>query len=514
MIIFCAVIWPPQSLESLNTDDSLAQALESGLVNLEYLSRLPLAHIDGDRPLSLSSGLNPAWWKDLMRFFQLSSPLRAQADCLTREDWRKISDNFAAYAGALAGKPAPVKIEAAYPPTGTIEELSGERIKEILDSDVAARFQALLDQDQAAPGASTEVAALERLVYYHRYLYRFLMNFASFYDFYSGHEAMFQTGTLYIDSRGCQLCLPVKEVAAHSVLAAFSQLCLVYCQCRRRQKAGQNLPEETINIVAAITAGDSDLLMEGRNGVYVDNQANDWDATIIKLINNPIDLRQAVWEPYKKIGRFISEQINKFTGAQDDKLLSAATQKISGLASSLATPAAPKPAGATPFDIGKSVGIFAAIGLALGALGTAVASIARAVFALSWYEIPLIFVALFLIISGPSVVLAWLKLRKRSIGPLLEASGWAINSRVPINISLGHKLTDTAILPDNALRSYNDPLKPPRKWTWILLVILALALGSAIGWFWIQPDLGLEDLNGVDNPAPVAAPAAEPNQGG
>ena len=42
---------------------------------------------------------------------------------------------------------------------------------------------------------------------------------------------------------------------------------------------------------------------------------------------------------------------------------------------------------------------------------------------------PLGLLALMLLISGPSMLLAWLKLRQRNLGPLLDANGWAINGR-------------------------------------------------------------------------------------
>ena len=475
----------PQSVETLNTDESLAKFVDHGFLNMEYLAQLPLSHVEANRPLCLTSGLNPAWRKEVGRFFQLTGSLRSQPDFLTREDWEAIKSNFANYAQTLAGKPLPVKVEVEYAPTIELEELGAERIRQILNGDSAARLRDLLAQDEEAPGASTEVAALERLVLYHRHLYRFLMNFVSFYDFYTKHDAAFQTGILFLDGRECHLCLPVSEVAKHSTLAAYSQLCLVYCTCRRRKKSGPDLPEETINIVAAVTSGDSDLLMEGRNGVYVDNEDQDWDATIVKLVANPIDLRQAVWEPYKKIGRFISEQINKFAGSKNEQLVSTATQKLSSSAAAPPAVSAAQTSGTSSFDIGKSVGIFAAIGLALGALGTAVASITKAFFSLTWYEMPLVFLGLFLIISGPSVVLAWLKLRKRTVGPLLEASGWAVNSRVPINLYLGHQLTSTAALPANATRNFNDPLKTSRRWPQIFLfVLLCIIAGLILGWIW------------------------------
>ncbi len=496
----------PQSVEVLNSGEQAQLVLASGLLDLKALAEMPLALVEADLPLSLNSGLNPAWRKNLERFFSLTRPLRAQENLLTRDDWLKIQNAFSAYSEVLAKKPE-VTIPSAVdvPPSSSLEELGNDRIAQILDGQIRQKVENLLNQDLAAPGASTEIAALERLVVYHRHLYRLLMNFVSFYDFYSDqHRAAFQMGTLYLDGRGCSLCLPVDDPEKHFTLASFSQLCLLYLNCRRRQKSGDSSQEGQFNIVAAMTAGDSDMLMVGRNGVYVDNEGHDWDATVIKMVPHTISLWQAVWEPYKKVGRMISDQVNKLASGKNDKLLSAATQKISALPASL-PPAAP----ASGFDIGKSVGIFAAIGLALGAIGTAVASIARAFFSLSWWEIPLVFIGLFLLISGPSLVIAWFKLRKRTVGPLLEASGWAVNSRVPINLSLGRQLTHTANLPDNSTRSFNDPLKPPAKWPWVLLAVAALTIGSLVGWFWLAP----KEMKTPDSSVEVGAPAAAESAG-
>ena len=57
-----------------------------------------------------------------------------------------------------------------------------------------------------------------------------------------------------------------------------------------------------MTIAAAFTAGDSDNLMVGRNGVFYDRKGRDWDATIVKIVEHPISIRQAFWLPYKQFG--------------------------------------------------------------------------------------------------------------------------------------------------------------------------------------------------------------------
>ncbi len=474
----------PQIPDAACAEEKGVLSPERGLLDAHTLADLPLARVEAGRPLRPASGCNPVWRERVARLFALIRPLLGQPDGMTREDWLAVKAGFAAHEAALALKPAPVAAEVVIPPTGTPDMLGEERVKALLSGGQGERFAELADRDASAP-AVAGVADLERLVLYHRHLHRLLTNFVSFYDFYSlRRNAMFQSGTLFLDGRSCRLCLPVADMARHAVLAAFSQLCLVYCLCRRPdEESGES---KTMTIVAAMTAGDSDLLLEGRNGVFVDSLGNDWDATLVKIISNPISLRQALWDPYKRLGRMITEQIGKFAAAKQTAQTASMGQKVQAAATAATAPppAVPPAAG---FDIGRNVGILAAVGLALGAIGTAVAGIANALFSLAWWQFPLLLLGLFLVISGPSLVLAWLKLRKRTLGPLLEASGWAVNSRIPVNLTLGSKLTDTPALPENATRSFRDPLAKPSRWPLAAAAATVLVLAALAAWLWFGP---------------------------
>lgn len=478
--------YSPDALATLNADERIIASSEHGGLESVSLEELPLARIAAERPLKLSSGLNPAWRERVERFFPLINSRLSRSDSLTRTEWLALCEDFRPFDALLAAKPKPVTAEVAIAPVSSIEQLSEERIGHLLSGTEAERFAELAERDLSVPVGTEDIAAVERLVLYHRHLYRLLMNFTSFYDFYSlRKDAAFLAGTLYMDGRSCRLCLPVDDVARHSALASYSEICLLYCECRRKKKLeGGGTEEEKMYVVGAMTAGDADLLLEGRNGVFVDNTGQDWDATLVKVVSNPISLRQALWQPYKKLGRMVSEQIGKFAGEKQDQLTQSMSKKV-GEVSTAATSGTP-PAQGQSFDIGRSVGIFAAIGLALGAIGTALASIANALFSLAWWQFPLVFLGLFLLISGPSYVLAWLKLRRRTLGPMLEASGWAVNGQVPINLGLGAALTSTAVLPPNASRSYKDPFKRTSRWPWVVL-LMAVLVGAGITWLWFNP---------------------------
>ena len=463
---------------------------EHGLLQKDSLEDLPLARIAPDRPLSVTSGLNPAWRERVERLFTLIKPLLSNPEQMSRDEWLRVKTAFGVYEKALAAKPPKPEVTVDVQPVSTPEQLGEERIAQLLGGGTLARFKELAEKDLSVPASSGDIGKVERLVLYYLHLHRLLMNFVSFYDFYSLRKhAAFQSGTLYIDGRSCSLCLPVQDIARHATLAAFSELCLIYCDCRRikTEEGSGKGEEETMHIVAAMTAGNADLLLEGRNGVYVDNDGRSWDATLVRLVSNPISLREALWQPYRRLGRLITEQVARIAGNKDSQLADAMGKRMDSAAATIVSNPAPT-APPQNFDIGRSVGIFAAIGLAIGAIGTALASIARALFSLSWWQFPLIILGLFLLVSGPSVVLAWLKLRKRTLGPVLEASGWAVNGSVPVNLSLGTALTATASLPENASRSFSDPFRPPSRWPWFVL-LGAIAIGALAVWLWLSTDI-------------------------
>jgi hypothetical protein len=253
---------------------------------------------------------------------------------------------------------------------------------------------------------------------------------------------------------------------------------LAYCDCVRKSTG------EKLQIVAAFTNGDSDNLMAGRNGIFYDRKGRDWDATITKIIDNPISIRQAFWSPYKKLVRMIEEQIAKRAAAADavaqDKLVKVAqTVADADKAKAQAEVAQAKAEAAEPKKM--DVGVVAALGVAFGAIGTAVSALATGVFKLPVWQVPLVFVGIMLLISGPSMLIAWLKLRKRNLGPILDANGWAVNAKARINVPFGRSLTQVATLPPGAQRDLNDPYAEKKSpWPTVIVLLILLWIAYAV----------------------------------
>lgn len=172
-----------------------------------------------------------------------------------------------------------------------------------------------------------------------------------------------------------------------------------------------------LETVRQILSGTGEPLSLGRNGVFHDRKGGEWGAAIVKIIEHPIRIIEAFWSPYRPLGRMISEQVEKLASSGDKSIQS---NLSSGVADAGKAVAASAPVAAPPFDAGRFAGIFAAIGLAIGAIGTAIASVVTGFLGLPWWRMPMALVGVLLVIPGPSMVMVWLRLGKRNLGPLLD----------------------------------------------------------------------------------------------
>jgi hypothetical protein len=432
----------------------------------EDIAKLPLAAIAASRDLSLSDGLNPAWLSPMSTFATaVVRPILGEAkNVLTEGDWKTIQDRFSAYWAWQSAKPVT-----------DLSALPAPRLRELATGNLRATLTDLVAKDTAEGDQNQKLEQVEKMILFHRDLVSLLRNFVNFSQFYGKRQAIFQTGTLFIDGRSCSLCLPVHDSAKHASLAGLARAYLLYCDCTRTSG-------EKRSIVAAVTGGQTDNLMVGRNGVFCDHKGNDWNATVTRIVENPIGIRQAFWSPYKSFVRMIEEQVAKRASAADQD----ARKKVETAATATAHSDKTKPDDKKP-DEKKAepkkmdVGTVAAIGVAVGGIATFFSSILAMFFGLGLW-MPVGFVGLLLAISGPSMLIAWLKLRQRNVGPILDANGWSVNAMAKINIPFGAALTQVAALPRGSRRELRDPFAEKKR-PWGLYLFLLLLVGLAVLWY-------------------------------
>ena len=447
----------PRAVNALNRDEKEYAALGAKDLTNNHadIAGLPLAQVGATTPLPLTQGINPAWAGAIAALLANAiTPLFGAKTVLTEADWNALTGKLAAFDAWNAGKSG-----------GSVEKIGLARAREILAGKAKETLTALIAKDSAEAGNATAVIGLHRLIHYHRDLAKLARNFVNFADFYGRKDkAIFQAGTLYLDQRSCDLCLSVDDASKHAAMAGMAGTYLAYCDCARKGSG------EKLSIVAGFTDGDSDNLIVGRNGIFYDRKGRDWDATITKIVDNPISIRQAFWSPYKKLVRMIEERAAKQAAAADansnTQLTAVANAPLAPAGT--AAPAAPaKPA----FD----PSVIALLSLAIGALAGAVASILAFLGKFETWQVPLVVVCIMLVISAPSMAIAWLKLRKRNLGPILDANGWAVNAKAKMNVPFGGALTGVAALPPGATFGAADKYaEKPAVWPKVLAFAFAL----------------------------------------
>ena len=463
-------------LASFNTDSASVLDVSSAKIgeisgnnlaaSTAEIATYPLARVNADHKLPLGKEINPAWAGAMATLKALVIDKEyKKAEYLTEEQWHEILAKFNAYNAWMGTKKG-----------AEVESLGYETAKTILTENKKEALLDLVAQDKALEEKSNDIDSVDKLLHLYRDFFTLLTNYVTFADFYSPEKkAIFQAGTLYIDERACDLCVKVSDMGAQGTMAPLSNMYILYCDCTCKSKPG------TMTIAAVMTDGDVGSIMVGKNAIFYDRDGLGWNATVTKIIENPISIRQAFWSPYRKMAKSVEDMINKRAAEKDAKVMADANAKIetAKVPTDGTKPAEVKP----PFDIAKFAGIFAAIGLALGLVASAVGGL-FAWLGLHWYHWVILFLAIIVLISGPSMVMAWLKLRKRNLSPILNANGWALNARVLVNTRFGATLTSIAKYP---IVKTKDPFTMKAPWWKKLLRWLVVIICLCVAIYFIIP---------------------------
>jgi len=454
------------SMASLDTSTGRIGAICDRNLNdcTAEIAACPLARVNPSGELSLTEGINPAWKAAFDSFRdKVLTKGSFKGNTLNESQWKAILDKFGPFAAYQAAKKG-----------SEIEHLGLDRIRQILDMNIKEALKALVTKDLEYAPQSDNISQVADLLYVYRDFYRLLNNFITFKDFYTpdaGRPAVFQAGKLFIDQRCCHLCIKVSDMGKQTSMSPLSEMFLLFCEC-----VSKHSPDK-MTIVAAVTDGSIDNLREGKNGIFYDRNGIDYDATVIKVIDNPISIRQAFWTPYRKLGNFIGESINKFASEKESSVLDKGMDNINSASGAVTSGEVKQQK--QPFDVAKFAGLFAMIGMALGTILGFFLDLFKGFASLTPTKMLLAVLGLLLIISGPSMIKAWLKLRKRNITPLLNANGWAINSKMLVSVPFGTSLTSIAKYP-MVMNSKESKKKQRMPWFLIIAILIVVILGIAV----------------------------------
>lgn len=495
-----------QSVSFLNfSDRDLAQLGGRSREEIaELLQKLPLARVQPDQPLPLAEGINPHYASALAALNQaaVAPVLGGEQQTLSLGQWRKLRDTFAAYRAWRDAKAG-----------AQVEPLGLPRIAELLRENRRPALEALLKADEEIAAEMRAVDQVEKLLRYHRDIFRLLNNYVAMPEFYDEHRrAVFQMGRLIIDGCELNLCVDVDDMGRHATIAEKSGIFLVYCELSRKDEAAKKL------ICAAVTYRGVGRISVGKNAVFYDRYGRDWDALVVKVITNPISLAEAAWAPFKKVGDLIGGQLDKLSASREKAFEDSVNKGLTS-ASTAGAASAPAPAGG---GMG-AMGMLAGGGLAIAAVTSAFAFIAQTFQKVNNLQLLYTAIIIILCVMIPSVLIGYLKLRRRDIGMLLEACGWAINGRMRIHLKLARQLMNVGRFSKTSERTYPEYAeKRGGVWRWIfwlwLLCLVVTAGTYAYRTYWVKPaaeEAVVEEsveVPAAETPAgepAAAAPAAE-----
>ncbi len=461
--------WTSQELEGLDFDDPA--------VIENVLRKAPLAKARADRALLFEAEVNPHYAAPLERFRrEVAAPALGEVpSAMSAAGWQTVKDFFAAHGEWAASKPG----EA-------VEPLGAPTLAAYRHERFAKAVRALIAESRATAFVLDNIRLTEKLILYQAKMIDFANNFVSFPDLYDPRKrAIFEAGSLVMDGRRLNLAVRVGARAEHKRLAQTSNMHILYVDATT--KDGQSVFEAAV----PVTAGGVGNICLGKRGVFYDVAGREYDARVVDYIENPVGFREALVAPFRRLGRMITGKIESIASTAEKRLDTTGGEAI--------TQVAQQP-GAQQQKQGSSAGMLVGAGVAVAALGSAVAYITKTLGETHWSAILIGLGVAVLLVILPTVLIAMFKLRKRDLSAILEGSGWAVNARMRLTVKQSRFFTARPAWPKGA--------RGVRKYLWRTLLILVLLVAVVAGTVYL-----LRGREG-SRKAPGAQPAPSSPAGG
>jgi len=245
-----------------------------------YLAHSPLATPNANNLLPLTADdINPLYaeWLEKLKAEVLTPILGEKGRALSYDSWIEIKTSLKPYADYLAGQKG-----------RTVESLSDKQLHKYLSEETYVEVQELIKADKAVSDQLKAIHEVERLTLYHRHLLRLANNFISFSELYHPPiKAMFEEGSAQLDGRWFDLALRVTDIAKHSAIAKSSNIFTLYLEVSNKAA------NDKFTVAVPATSGSKGNLGVGKRGIFFDVKGREYDAVVVKIIDNPISLREA-----------------------------------------------------------------------------------------------------------------------------------------------------------------------------------------------------------------------------
>ncbi len=391
--------------------------------------------------LDLEAGINPVYLKDLieLRDKVIHRVLGESVKKLGRNGWEKIKDSFAPYGGWINAKKGE-----------RVEAIGEELLERYLSSDLKDKLREIMKKDLSVRAEIDKINDVEKLILCRMWLLEIANNFVSFTNLYDpSKRALFEVGTLVIDGREMTFSMKVKNRQEHKKISAKSFMFLVYLKITGKEKDITGF-----DVVVPVTSGFAGRISVGKRGVFFTVDGKEWDAEVVDVLVNPISIWESVLVPFQKISEFFKEQVEKFNKSSQTKL-----------EGSLGT--------ATPSGTARD--LLLGGGVAVAALGSSLAYITKAVSGVRASHVLITIGSLVLFLFLPGLIMGILRIKKRDMSIMLEASGWAVNVEMRINRIMGSLFTNRPALP---MGSYTEKFDTAGKFLLVKRSLLRIFIAS------------------------------------
>ncbi|MCQ2402420.1 MAG: hypothetical protein MJ202_01665 [Lentisphaeria bacterium] len=443
-----------------------------------HLKTMPIVQPAGKAAIRLDNleFINPlyrAWWNALTDKVLLPI-LGADTKELTPAAWAKVKGVFGAYEAYMASEQGGIcaAIDLAH-----LEHYV--TLKGLMEA-----AQDLADKDLAVADILREAGTVEKALLYLKWIVKLANNFISFPDLYTPETAtLFERGRLVIDGRWFNLTFPVDDMGAHSAQAANSGLFLIYVEVN-------TAPAQIL--CAPVTIGDKGNLVVGKRGIFFAPDGLTYNAKILKVMENPVCLKEAVLAPFSKFGKMAEDKVASMSNASETVINGKMATVINDPKAVAAGAAAVKPVEPKSDKSNMLMGL----GIAFAALSSAFAFICKTIAGLSGLAILISLLCILFVVIGPIVLLAILRLRRQDLSSLLEGNGWAINSRMRLSRKQRATFSRNGRFPEGAQGT------PFRRAMCIMggcILAVVLIAAGIVGYFWLTCDCDKK----CDTPAEV-----------
>lgn len=289
-------------------------------------------------------------------------------------------------------------------PEGNFHSVPTSRLAEMCTQvEVLESLKRTLQEDKAVSIQLLQLSNLEKTLLYQQHLVSFLNSFVNFANFYNPlARSVPEIGSVLLDGRWFRLVVHVPNKTKHIEQAKNSGFFLLYLTVTLQQR--------TMDIAVAVTGSERGDLHIGKKGVFYDIHNDQFPAEVIHILDNPININEALFKPIEKLQSLAKQRLERFSKEQEQKLEAGVSKEGT-----------------------KDQSSWMSGGVTLAALSSSFAYLVQTLTSIKLSSVLLVILAPLTILTLFSSLVAGWKLHRRDLGPILEASGWGINHplRVP-----------------------------------------------------------------------------------